>query len=65
MGTPAFFVLSTEGVHGDLGMIENNDIVILISNSGETAEVLVLHLLPSLEKIGANVLPLHQAKHLH
>jgi len=50
-GTPAFFVHSTEGVHGDLGMIEKGDIVIMISNSGETAEV--LHLLPTLEKIGS------------
>ena len=50
-GTPAFFLHSTEGVHGDLGMIEKDDVVILISNSGETAEV--LSLLPSLEKIGA------------
>src|SRR5690625_2279819 len=36
-GTPAFFVHSTEGVHGDLGMIEKDDVVIMISNSGETA----------------------------
>ena len=50
-GTPAFFVHSTEGIHGDLGMIETNDVVILISNSGETAEV--LSLLPSLNKIGS------------
>ncbi|WP_099159505.1 KpsF/GutQ family sugar-phosphate isomerase [Virgibacillus ndiopensis] len=50
-GTPAFFVHSTEGVHGDLGMIEQEDVVIMISNSGETAEV--LSLLPSLEKIGS------------
>lgn len=50
-GTPAFFVHSTEGVHGDLGMIEEQDVVIMISNSGETAEV--LDLLPSLERIGS------------
>ncbi|PTM59804.1 KpsF/GutQ family sugar-phosphate isomerase [Desmospora activa] len=50
-GTPAFFVHSAEGVHGDLGMIQKEDIVIMISNSGETAEV--LNLLPSLAKIGA------------
>ena len=50
-GTPAFCLHSTEGVHGDLGMIEKDDVVILISNSGETAEV--LSLLPSLEKIGS------------
>ncbi|TKC15413.1 KpsF/GutQ family sugar-phosphate isomerase [Robertmurraya kyonggiensis] len=49
-GTPAFFVHSTEGVHGDLGMIQENDVVIMISNSGETGEV--LSLLPSLGKIG-------------
>lgn len=50
-GTPAFFVHSTEGVHGDLGMIQKNDVVILISNSGETQEL--LNLLPSLKEIGA------------
>ncbi|WP_449622241.1 KpsF/GutQ family sugar-phosphate isomerase [Robertmurraya sp. Marseille-Q9965] len=49
-GTPAFFVHSTEGVHGDLGMIQETDAVIMISNSGETGEV--LSLLPSLDKIG-------------
>ncbi|MEQ2527209.1 KpsF/GutQ family sugar-phosphate isomerase [Robertmurraya yapensis] len=49
-GTPAFFVHSTEGVHGDLGMIQENDVVIMISNSGETGEV--LSLLPSIGKIG-------------
>lgn len=38
-------------MHGDLGMIEKEDIVILISNSGETVEV--LNLLPSLSKIGS------------
>ncbi|WP_040205218.1 KpsF/GutQ family sugar-phosphate isomerase [Neobacillus jeddahensis] len=50
-GTPAFFVHSTEGVHGDLGMIQQDDVVIMISNSGETKEV--LSLMPSLEKIGS------------
>lgn len=50
-GTPAFFVHSTEGVHGDLGMIQKEDVVIMISNSGETAEV--LNLLPSLAQIGS------------
>jgi arabinose-5-phosphate isomerase len=50
-GTPAFFVHSTEGVHGDSGMIQEKDVVILISNSGETAEV--LNLLPTIQKIGA------------
>ncbi|MDD4000897.1 MAG: SIS domain-containing protein [Bacilli bacterium] len=35
-GTPSFFMHSTEGVHGDLGMITSDDIVVMISNSGET-----------------------------
>ena len=38
-GTPSFFVHGTEACHGDLGMIESNDIVILMSNSGSTKEV--------------------------
>ncbi len=50
-GTPSFFLHSTEGLHGDLGMVEKKDIVILISNSGETKEV--LSLLPSLNTIGS------------
>ena len=49
-GTPSFFMHSTEGVHGDLGMITKDDVVIMISNSGETKEV--LNLLPSLKKMG-------------
>lgn len=42
VGIPAFFVHSGEGLHGDLGMITPEDVVILISYSGETAEVLAL-----------------------
>lgn len=50
-GTPSFFVHSAEAVHGDSGMIDKRDVVILLSNSGETQEV--LNLLPIVEKIGA------------
>jgi arabinose-5-phosphate isomerase len=50
-GTPAFFVHSAEAVHGDSGMIEKRDVVILLSNSGETMEV--LNVLNIIEKIGA------------
>lgn len=50
-GTPAIFVHGTEALHGDLGMISVDDIVILISNSGETAEV--LSVMPNLLKIGS------------
>lgn len=39
LGTPSFYVHSTEAMHGDLGMIEPKDIAILISNSGNTQEV--------------------------
>ena len=41
-GTPSFFLHPGEAYHGDLGMIEQNDIVLLISNSGETDEILKL-----------------------
>jgi arabinose-5-phosphate isomerase len=50
-GTPSFFVHSAEAVHGDSGMIEQRDVVILLSNSGETTEVLnILHIV---NKIGS------------
>ena len=38
-GTPSFFVHSTEALHGDAGMVREGDVVIAISNSGKTAEV--------------------------
>ncbi len=53
-GTPAFFVHAGEASHGDLGMITADDIVIAVSNSGETDEV--LSLLPSIRRIGAKVI---------
>jgi len=58
-GTPAYFVHPQEAVHGDLGMIAKDDVVIAISNSGETEEVLrVVTLLTTLKKIGAKILSL-------
>lgn len=39
-GTPAFFMHPAEGAHGDLGMIERDDFILALSNSGNTAEVL-------------------------
>lgn len=53
-GTPSLYMHPSEGLHGDLGMVTNNDIVIMISNSGETEEV--LNLLPSIKKIGAKII---------
>lgn len=53
-GTPAFFVHPGEASHGDLGMITPQDIVILISNSGETGEV--ISIIPVLKRIGAKII---------
>lgn len=41
-GTPAFFLHAADGVHGDLGMIMRGDVVLAVSNSGETDELLLL-----------------------
>jgi len=41
-GTPAFFLHSGDGMHGDLGMVVKGDVVLAISNSGETEEILKL-----------------------
>jgi arabinose-5-phosphate isomerase len=49
-GTPSFFLHPGEAYHGDLGMIEKNDIILLISNSGETDEV--LKIIPFLKSQG-------------
>lgn len=49
-GTPAFFVHPGEASHGDLGMITSKDIVLALSNSGETAEITAL--LPLLKRMG-------------
>lgn len=50
-GTPAFFVHATEAFHGDLGMIQRGDIVLLISQSGTTTET--VSLIEPLKRIGA------------
>ncbi len=50
-GTPAFFVHPGEASHGDLGMITAGDVVLAISNSGETEEVLTI--LPVIKRMGA------------
>jgi arabinose-5-phosphate isomerase len=49
-GTPAFFVHPGEASHGDLGMITKNDVVVALSNSGNTAEVITL--LPLIKRLG-------------
>ncbi|KZN58141.1 D-arabinose 5-phosphate isomerase [Pseudoalteromonas luteoviolacea CPMOR-1] len=53
-GTPSFFVHPGEASHGDLGMITADDVVLLISNSGETGEV--VGIIPVIKRIGARVI---------
>lgn len=50
-GTPAFFVHPGEASHGDLGMFTGDDVVLALSNSGETAEVITI--LPLIKRMGA------------
>ncbi|PLY03641.1 MAG: D-arabinose 5-phosphate isomerase [Desulfuromonas sp.] len=49
-GTPAFFLHPAEGVHGDLGMLMKGDVVIAVSNSGETDEI--TRILPVIKRMG-------------
>jgi len=53
-GTPAFFVHPGEASHGDLGMLSADDVVIAISNSGETAEVLTI--MPVIKRLGIKLI---------
>ncbi|MFZ5450378.1 MAG: KpsF/GutQ family sugar-phosphate isomerase [Thermodesulfobacteriota bacterium] len=53
-GTPALFLHPVEAMHGDLGMVSKEDVVLALSNSGETKELTIL--LPSLEHLGAPVI---------
>ena len=50
VGTPALFLHPAEGVHGDIGMVARGDVVLAISNSGETDEVLTI--LPAIKRLG-------------
>lgn len=70
-GSPAFFVHPGEASHGDLGMITSNDVVLALSNSGTTAEVLTI--VPLIKRMGAKLIsmtgnpdsPLAQAAEVH
>ena len=55
-GTPAFFLHPAEGLHGDIGMISRDDVVIAVSNSGETEEL--LKLLPIIKRFGLKLIAL-------
>jgi len=55
-GTPAFFIHPVEGMHGDLGMLAKEDIVMILSNSGETEEI--SRILPLLHRHGNKIVAL-------
>lgn len=54
LGTPSFYLHPAEAMHGDLGMVSNNDVVIAISYSGESDEV--LKIVPIIKLIGAKLI---------
>lgn len=54
LGTPSFFLHPAEALHGDLGMVEKDDIVIALSNSGESEEI--VRLLPNIKIIAADLI---------
>ncbi|MFQ5587148.1 MAG: SIS domain-containing protein, partial [Thermodesulfobacteriota bacterium] len=53
-GTPAFFLHPSEGVHGDIGMLMKNDVVIAVSNSGKTDEI--ARVLPIIKRMGVKMI---------
>ena len=53
-GTPALFLHPAEGIHGDIGMVSKNDVVIAVSNSGETDEL--LKILPVIKRLGIKLI---------
>ncbi|HEY3298746.1 MAG TPA: KpsF/GutQ family sugar-phosphate isomerase, partial [Armatimonadota bacterium] len=55
-GSPALYLHPAEGVHGDLGMVTSDDVVIALSNSGETDELSAI--LPVIKRIGAKLIAL-------
>jgi arabinose-5-phosphate isomerase len=53
-GTPSVWLHPAEGIHGDLGMVTSEDVVLAFSKSGETTEI--INILPSLRRIGAKII---------
>ncbi|HPX00266.1 MAG TPA: SIS domain-containing protein [Sedimentibacter sp.] len=60
LGTKSFFVHSCESLHGDMGMIDKDDVVIMISNSGKSQEI--LSMLPTLKIIGTKTISITKSK---
>ncbi|WP_457626969.1 KpsF/GutQ family sugar-phosphate isomerase [Persephonella sp.] len=59
-GTPAFFLHPAEAIHGDLGMISKGDIILAISNSGETPELLAI--IPTIKRWGHKIIAITNNK---
>ncbi|MGY8807953.1 MAG: KpsF/GutQ family sugar-phosphate isomerase [Gammaproteobacteria bacterium] len=55
-GTPSFFIHPTEAAHGDLGMIDKKDAILILSNSGETKEI--IEILPALKRSAGSIFTL-------
>ena len=55
-GTPSFFIHPTEAAHGDLGMIDKKDAILILSNSGETKEI--IEILPALKRCAGSIFTL-------
>lgn len=53
-GTPSFFLHPAEALHGDLGMVTEQDVILILSNSGETDEI--VRLIPFLRRVGAKII---------
>ena len=60
LGTPSFFLHPAEAMHGDLGMVSSNDIVIAISHSGESDEI--IKILPAIKLIGTKIIAITSSK---
>src|SRR5690606_31830199 len=60
-GSPAFFIHPGEAKHGDFGMITKNDVVLVISNSGETEEI--LSILPFIKRLNLPLITLSGKPH--
>lgn len=60
-GTPSFYLHPVEAIHGDLGMVTKEDIVVAVSNSGNTSEIITL--LPMLKGIGAKIISFTGSPH--
>ncbi|MBP6385972.1 MAG: KpsF/GutQ family sugar-phosphate isomerase [Pseudarcicella sp.] len=60
-GTPALFMHAADAIHGDLGMVQKNDIVLCISKSGDTPEIKVL--VPLIKRLGVKLIAMVSNQH--